>query len=446
MTRAGRYLRQSKNDAEGVERQDERTRALVESRGWADGGSYVDDDITASKPRGPGTAWGRMLADAKAGLIDVVVGVDMDRLLRSTRDLNTLIDHGLGVVTVDGEIDLTTADGELRASILASMARFEVRRKGERQRRAQQQRAEKGRPAKGVRPTGYALDGTIIKDEAKIVRRIFDRFTAGETLKGIAADLNKDGIPTRRGGTWSSSSVSSILRNARYTGRSIYKGADVGQGTWKPIISEAQFAAVAARLDDPRRKTRGEDTARKHLGSGLYHCSCGLRVRSSSGRGSGLNRYTCRTFCFYRSAEPIDSMVLAVIRGRLALPDLKELLARPVDESRLAELAAERKDLRHRLEQTEADYDADLIDGRRFKSKTETLNARLDAVRSEEARLLSSSGPGSILAAEDPVAAFDKAPLAIRQQVIDSLATVTLHRGRQGSRTFDPATVEIAWR
>lgn len=448
MKRAARYHRQSptQNAEEGIDRQEPRTAALVKARGWIDAGTYVDEDVTASKERGPSTGWHRMLMNAEAGKIDVVVGVDLDRVLRTTRDLNTLIDHGLALVTVDGEIDLTTADGEFRATMLAGIARFEVRRKGERQRRAQQQRAEKGKPAKGIRPTGYALDGTIIKDEAAIVRRIFNRFTSGDTLKGIAADLQADGITTRRGGTWSSSSVASILQNARYAGRSVYKGEDVGPATWPAIISEAQFAAVQARLDDPRRKTRGEDTARKHLGSGLYHCSCGLRVKSSSGMGNGFNRYTCRHTCYYRSARPVDEYVLAVVRGRLALPDLRELLAKPVDESKLAELTTERQELRHRLKRFEADYDAGLIDGRRYNTAVAKAEARLAEIRAQEAKLVAQNGPDSVLAAENPVAAFETAPLAIRQQVVDTLATITLHKGKHGSRTFEPESVRFAWK
>ncbi|GEA79867.1 DNA invertase Pin-like site-specific DNA recombinase [Cellulomonas uda] len=429
-----------------MDRQDERTRALLAARGWVDAGAYVDDDITASKPRGDGTAWAKLLADATAGKVDVVVAVDIDRLLRATRDLNTLIDHGLSVITVDGEIDLTTADGEFRATMFAALARFEVRRKGERQSRAQLQRAEKGRPPKGIRPTGYTLAGDVIEDEAAIVRRIFDRFTAGDTLKGIAADLSAEGVVTRRGGQWSSSSVASILRNARYAGRSIYKGQDVGTGTWLPLVSEAQFAAVQSRLDDPRRKTRGEDTARKHLGSGLYYCSCGLRVRSSSGMGNGLNRYTCRNACHYRSARPIDEYVVGVIRGRLAMPDLRGLLVAPADEAELAQLADEQKDLRLRLKKFEADYDDGLIDGRRLRSATEKTQARLQEVRSRQAQVMGNSAPDAVLSADNPVAAFDAAPLAIRRQVIDALVRVTLLPGRRGSRNLDPATVILDWR
>jgi len=447
MTRAAAlYARQSKSDPDGIDRQIPRVTALAQARGWQIVDRYTDDDVSASKGRGHGTGWARMLGDATAGRVDTVIAVDIDRLLRSTRDLNTLIDHGLMAVTVDGEIDLTTADGEFRATMLAGIARFEVRRKGERQSRAQQQRAEQGRPAKGIRPTGYTLDGKVKEDEATIVRRIFDRFAAGDSLKGIAADLEKDGVKTRRGGHWSSSSVSSILRNARYAGRSVYKGEDVGAATWPALVSEAQFSAVQARLDDPRRKTRGIDTARKHLGSGLYFCSCGLRVRSSSGLGADMHRYTCRDTCHYRSGHPVDAFVLAVIRERLGRPDLRELLARPVDKSKLAELAAERKQLRHRISRTESDYDADLIDGRRYRAKVEQINARLDAIRTEEARLVGQGGPDSVLTADDPVAAFDAAPLAIQQRVIDTLAKVTLRKGKHGSRTLDPESIVVDWR
>lgn len=126
MTTAAIYLRQSLDRDEGIERQRDRTRALAAARGWEVAGEYVDNDVTASKPRGAGTAWGQMLAHA--GRLDVVMGVDLDRVVRSTRDLNTLIDHGLMLVTVDGEIDLTTADGEFRPTMLAGIARFEVRR------------------------------------------------------------------------------------------------------------------------------------------------------------------------------------------------------------------------------------------------------------------------------------------------------------------------------
>ena len=33
--------------------------------------------------------------------------------------------------------------------------------------------------------------------------------------------------------------------------------------------------------------------------------------------GTGRHRYTCRSFCYYRSGKSIDEYVLAIVRGRL---------------------------------------------------------------------------------------------------------------------------------
>jgi DNA invertase Pin-like site-specific DNA recombinase len=453
MTTAAVYLRISQDstgEAEGVERQRADCVRVVAARAYDVVGYFTDNDISAAgKKQRP--AFNDMVEAIEAGKVDVVVAQRWDRLSRNRRDDLRLLEacekHNVMLsFSRGGDLDLETPMGSMIADVLASQARNEIRIKGDRQRLAQKQRAEKGKPAKGIRPTGYTLDGEVIPAEAQIIGRIFDRFSAGDTLKGIAAGLEADGITTRRGGRWTSSSVSSILRNARYAGRSVYKGEDVGPATWEAIVPESQFAAVQARLDDPRRKTRGESTARKHLGSGLYFCSCGLRVHSSSGLGAGMNRYTCRHTCFYRSGKPVDDFVLAVIRGRLALPDLRDLLARPVDEAEMASLSAERNDIRNRLATFEADYDAGLIDGRRLKAATDKASARLEEIRRAEAKLVAQSGPDSVLGAENPVEAFDAAPLAMQREVIDTLARISLKKGKHGSRTFDPETVEIAWR
>ncbi|HEU0205776.1 MAG TPA: recombinase family protein, partial [Pseudolysinimonas sp.] len=75
MTTAAIYLRQSEDVSEGISRQRDRCTALVEARGWTLGLEYADNDTSASKSRGPGTAWARMMTAARAGRIDVVVAV-----------------------------------------------------------------------------------------------------------------------------------------------------------------------------------------------------------------------------------------------------------------------------------------------------------------------------------------------------------------------------------
>ncbi|BBH16796.1 site-specific recombinase DNA invertase Pin [Nocardioides baekrokdamisoli] len=436
--RAALYLRQSptRNGEDGIERQRERTTALASSRGWRVVSEYVDLDVSASKTRGKGTDWARMLTDRSAGLIDVVIAVDLDRLLRSTRDLNALIDAGLMAVTVDGEIDLTTADGEFRATMLAGIARFEVRRKGERQSRANQQRAERGGVPKGTRCTGYNTDGTVREDEAETVRALFNEFAQGDTLRTLSRRYEL-----------TPSSVRTILTNPRYAGRRTYKGKVVGDGSWTALVDPVAFDLVNARLADPRRKTNATGTtARKYLGSGLFRCACGDTRRIVSG-GSGGTRYTCRGCYMTRNREAVDQYVLAVLAARLRQPDALAAL-RPGIEGRddAVDLLAEHTALRERLTGLAALVADGTLTPDDVREAVEPLRARLADVETalaEHARTPVLDGLEGVLDKLDeawPTMTTD------RQRALVSLfMTVTLHRAQQGRKGFDPETVTIDW-
>ncbi|MGN7704081.1 recombinase family protein [Cellulosimicrobium sp. 22601] len=433
--RAALYLRQSPTERgqEGIDRQRERTTALATARGWAVVGEYVDLDVSASKRRGPGTAWHRLLTDADAGRLDVVIAVDLDRLLRSTRDLNTLIDHGLRAVTVDGEIDLTTADGEFRATMLAAIARFEVRRKGERQSRANAQRAAGGGVPKGRRLTGYATDGSVIPAEAEAVRAMFDGFNRGDTLRTLAR--RHDSTP---------SSVRTILTNARYAGRRVYRGAVVGTGSWHPIVDGATFDLVQVRLSDPRRKTNTTgSTARKHLGSGLYLCECGdPRPVVSGGDGQ---RYRCRGCGLVRRRDAVDAFVVAVLAERLRQPDALDAM-RPSDDGAAA-LLTEQEALRLRLDGLAALVADGTLSPEAVREAATPLRNRLAAVGDALAR---TSGVPVLDGLEDVRERLEEVwstlGLDRRRALLRAFLVVTLHRAPRGRKEFDPGTVSIAWR
>ena len=105
MRKAATYLRISSDPTGGqfgIGTHRKHTTALGEARGWQLVEEYADNDTSASKERGPGTAWARMLDDAKAGKFDVGVAVDMDRLLRRTQDLVTLIEAGVRAIVQPG--------------------------------------------------------------------------------------------------------------------------------------------------------------------------------------------------------------------------------------------------------------------------------------------------------------------------------------------------------
>ncbi|MGZ4171781.1 MAG: recombinase family protein, partial [Solirubrobacteraceae bacterium] len=92
--RAGIYTRMSYDRAGaglGVARQEEDSRVLCGRKGWQVAGLYADNDVSAysGKPR---EQWLRLMADIAAGRIDAIVCWHVDRLTRTPRELEDVID------------------------------------------------------------------------------------------------------------------------------------------------------------------------------------------------------------------------------------------------------------------------------------------------------------------------------------------------------------------
>ncbi|RAZ34811.1 recombinase family protein [Microbacterium sp. SMR1] len=369
MTRAALYLRQSMDRdgrSEGIDRQRARCRSLAESRGWDIADEYVDNDVSASKPRGAGTAWHRLIVDAKAQRVDVVVAVDQDRILRGIGDLVTILDTGVRIATVDGELDLTTADGEFRATLAAGLARFEVRRKSERQKRANAHRRERLLPAGGRRAFGYtklragaavdwpkrvSSDGTEWPDygheplepEASAVRQGYAMLLAGATLRSIARAWNADGLTTTVGQRFEAYSVRNVLANPRNAGlvappRSAADGgqsgaqnlrlSDLPVGSWEPLVSPETWAAARDLLADPARRSN-PGAMPKTLLSGIATCGvCGAPMKAGVIRD--IRSYRCSASPHLsRKRDDADHFITHVVLDRLARPDAAEILRRP---------------------------------------------------------------------------------------------------------------------
>lgn len=446
--RAALYLRISL-DATGemlaVERQREDCLRICAERGWTVVGEYVDNSVSASDARKKRPGYDALINAYDAGAFDALACYDLDRLTRQPRQLEDWIDRAktgqLMIVTANGEADLSTDGGMLFARIKLAVARGEVDRKSARQTRALQQRADMGRPPLGVRLTGYTTAGEIVESEAAVIRRIFHEFSNGESLKGIATRFEEEGIKTRRGGRWNSSSISTILRNPRYAGLAIYKGETTGKlGNWEPIVSADQFALTQARLADPRRVTNKVGTHRRHLGSGLFLCcECGARVSAWSGL-----RYRCPDGCFVRSISPVDSYVNSIVKARLGLTDVLARMRRaPVEAA--APLESELKALRTRLDRIESDYDAGHIDGRRYSVATGKVRAEIQDIERRLAAISGNAPLVKLLSMPDPAAAYDDLTLMAQRAILESLMTVILRPGRHGDRRFNPHTVPILW-
>jgi DNA invertase Pin-like site-specific DNA recombinase len=449
-TRAACYHRISL-DAEGnglaLDRQRAECQRIARERKWRIVTEF-SDSISAYDKKKQRPGYDALVEAYRNGEFTALLVYDLDRLTRQPAQLEQWIDwtedRGLIIVTANGEADLGTDGGRMYARIKAAVARAESERKGARQRSAARQRANQRRPHPGTRPLGYTVKGQLDPGEAEVVKGIFASFLRGDSLHGITKSLNDAGTPTRNGRAWNQSTVRFILRNPRYCGRSVYNrrrgGTDTTPGTWPTIITEAEFDQVQAKLSDPRRRTQ-TGTHRRYHGSALYRCDRCDRLMTSHSR----RRYLCTGCGMTRNGQPIDDLIIKWIKFRLTFEDCTDLLT-PPDNAKARQLDEKIKTLRARLIATESDYDASLIDGMRFRVKTEKLNVELHRAEAERLRIMPNPGVAAVLGAVNPVDAFARAPLMQQRAVIDFFVSVRLLPVPRGRRGFDESTVHWAWR
>ena len=446
--RAVAYMRisQDKDGTEfGVGTQRKHILGLIQARGWELVEEYTDNSVSASKARGKGTAWARMLAAAERNEFDVIVAVDLDRLLRQTKDLVTLIETGAKIVTVDGEVDLSTADGEFRATVMTGIARFEVRRKAERTKRANQQRREQGIPIMGARVIGYSKDGlSLIDDEAEAVREAFDGLLNGVSMYRIARHLNDKGYRTSKGREFSNISTRYLLENARYAGLiRHYETGELYPGNFPAIVSEAVWRAAVEKIKDPSRRTQSSSKI-KWLLSGLAYCGrCGSRNIRVGKSSNGQPNYRCNDKPHLaRLAAPIDELVNAVIIARLSRDDAASLFA-PKDDVDVDGLRRDRAVAQSKLDGLASLFADGVLTESSVRSKSAELRKELNDI---DTKLKASNDSiiSDIASADDVESAWWSLDIERRRLVFDALMTVTiLPKGRGGSRAFDPNLIRI---
>ncbi len=194
---------------------------------WEYAGVYADCGITGTRILERGE-FRRMLADCEAGKIDIILTKSISRFARNTVDLLETVRHlkslGIEVRFEKEHIHSLSEDGELMLTLLASFAQEESRSISENVKwgiRKRFQSGEIGTANKHI--LGYRYNEEekkyiIIPEEARTVRRIFDMYLEGTSLRKIAKTLNEAGIFTVRGCKFSEASLSVMIRNEVYAG------------------------------------------------------------------------------------------------------------------------------------------------------------------------------------------------------------------------------------
>ena len=250
---------------------------------------YIDEGITGTSiHKRPNFL--RMLKDAESGKFDLIVTREVSRFARNTVDTlqetRKLKKMGVEVyITEDNIWTFKDDDGELKLTIMATLAQNESKKISQRVKAGQQITFQNGVFYGNGNILGYdkvGKDMVINEEQAKTVRLIFDLYLKGYGSKKIKYELEKLGRVTSTGlNRWSESYIIRVLRNSFYCGTIVYRkqfvpdyleqkhkknNGEVEQviveGRHTPIISKEVFEKVQEKLKDNAKLIVSSNTSR----------------------------------------------------------------------------------------------------------------------------------------------------------------------------------------
>lgn len=212
MKRAAIYIRVSTQEQaqEGysIGEQKERLIAYCKAHDWVIADIYVDGGYSGSNLKRP--AMQKLITETAK--FDVVLVYKLDRLSRSQRDTLYLIEeifmpNTVDFVSMQESFDTASPFGKAMIGLLAVFAQLEREQIKERTRMGRIARVKSGLyHGGGFNPIGYDYQNgklTINPYEAEQVRKIFNWYLEGRSLRQITELLHKEGYATRYG-TWNS--------------------------------------------------------------------------------------------------------------------------------------------------------------------------------------------------------------------------------------------------
>ncbi|MBR1416484.1 MAG: recombinase family protein [Bacilli bacterium] len=286
---------------------------------------YIDEGITGTSTK-KRKNFMRMMADAENGCFDLIITREVSRFARNTVDTlqETRKLKRIGVEVFFTEDNIWTfndEDGELKLTIMATLAQNESKKTSQRVKAGQKISFENGVFYGNGNILGYdkvGSDMVINEEQSKTVRYIYDRFLKGIGTTDIKYELEKMGALTPTGlKKWSPSYISRILHNPFYCGTIVYRKSYIPdyleqkakknngeveqvivEGTHVPIVTKEEFEKVqnlfkekVVHIVNGKKKATGVP---KNIWSKKLKCECG----SSFNRRTYHKKATGDTYCY----------------------------------------------------------------------------------------------------------------------------------------------------
>ena len=391
MKRTAIYMRVSSDrqarEGDSIPAQREALRKYIDGRdNLVFAGEYLDDGISGTKEDRDELQ--RLLADVKAGKIDLVLVTKLDRLYRSIRHyLNlqeTLDKYGVGWTAIwEPVYDTTTPQGRLIINQMMIIAQFEAENTGQRIRQVFDYKVSQGEVIFGKKSPGLMVKDKhlVASDLAPCVREVFEFYDRNGSVNATTRSfMGVDGLPSSKQG------FKKLLTNRLYIGE--YRD---NHNYCEPIIDRRLWDSVQRKLSMNIKSSQKHE----YIFSGLIRCPvCGYIMSSgmiNQKRKSGQyirQRYRCDKYYNIKACTNTKVIMEITLEKQLLerlRPDLEGMVLKAKAESRPQKDNRDRiAALERKLSRLKDLYVNDLITLDEFKSDKESLQAEIAVLASQK--------------------------------------------------------------
>lgn len=302
---------------------------LSRHENWILTEKYIDRGITGTSAK-KRPSFMRMIEDAANEEFDIIVTREVSRFARNTVDTlqytRELRRQNIEVYFVEDNIWTFDPDGELRLTIMATLAQDESRKTSLRAKAGQRTSMEKGVFFQNGSILGYDYNKydrslTINEEQAETVRMIFRLYNQGLGVRKIQWELEKAGRKTARGSDlWSASVISRVLKNKIYCGYLVWykqfvpdfleqkKINNHGEkeqfevlGSHEPIVTLEEWEKANERLNKRKASASSKQAATREpvdVWTKKLRCVCGRGFNrrawhKDANNGKEYYGYTC---------------------------------------------------------------------------------------------------------------------------------------------------------
>jgi DNA invertase Pin-like site-specific DNA recombinase len=311
------YIRLSRETKESasIETQRAAARQWLTSHGYnpAAAVEYVDSGVSGAKPLEDRKAMRELMRSRP----DVIIAWKQDRYARNVSEFLRLISwteaHGATLATADGQLDTSTTNGRMVATVLAALNEWERDMIKSRVLAGQATRRAQGRWVAGRAPYGFRIerrdDAAYLVPygpEIEQIRAAVDSLLVDGTVTGTARMV---GVGERQ---WRRMLTSGLLRGHYSTkGKLILAEDGITPVQFvEPTINAAEAKRIRERLNALAMGTeRAPRQATPLVSNGMGTCSKAGHRLIGGKRRDGVPRYRCDVGCATITASHLDERI-----------------------------------------------------------------------------------------------------------------------------------------